>query len=150
MTISYLKGMLLTITGAIGSAVINLLGGWTNDLKTLLIFMVIDFITGILVAGVFKKSGKSKTGSLNSDASWKGLCKKGMILLFVLIGAQLDSMIGVTYIRTAVIIAFMVNELISIVENAGLMGVPVPAVVMNAIDVLKNKSESAGADDVTN
>ena len=110
-------------------------------MATLLIFMVIDYITGMVVAGVFHKSGKSENGALESRAGWKGLCKKGMTLLFVLIAHRLDLSIGVSYMRDAVIIGFMANELISITENAGLMGVPLPAVITKAIDILKGKSE---------
>ena len=64
-----------------------------------------------------------------------------MTLLFVLIAYRLDLAIGVDYIRDAVIIGFIANELISIVENAGLMGIPLPAVIKNAIDILKRKGE---------
>jgi toxin secretion/phage lysis holin len=63
-----------------------------------------------------------------------------MTLLFVLIAFRLDLAIGTNYIRDAVIIGFMANELISIVENAGLMGLPLPAVLTKAIDVLKKKA----------
>ena len=68
------------------------------------------------------------------------MCRKCVTLLFVLIAYRLDLAIGVNYIRDAAIIGFMANELISIVENAGLMGIPLPAVIQNAIDVLTKKS----------
>lgn len=67
--------------------------------------------------------------------------QKGMILLCVLIAYRLDLATGVDYIREAVIIGFMSNELISIVENAGLMGVPMPAAITKAIDVLQSKGK---------
>ena len=133
-----MKNIIFGAFGAIGGAVAWLFGGWTMALTTLLIFMAIDYITGIIVAGVFHKSGKSKTGSLSSIAGIKGLAKKGMILLFVLIAYRLDLQIGTTYIKDAVCIAFMANELLSIVENAGLMGVPIPEVIVKAIEVLKH------------
>ncbi|MFR4029870.1 MAG: phage holin family protein, partial [Coprococcus sp.] len=75
-----------------------------------------------------------------------GLCRKGMSLLFVLIAYRLDLAIGSNYIRDAVIIGFIVNETISIVENAGLMGVPLPEVINKAIDILTSKSEEKGGD----
>lgn len=103
--------------------------------------MVIDYISGLIVAGVFKKSPKTDTGALESKAGWKGLCRKGMTLLFVLIAYRLDLVIGTNYIRDAVIIGFVANELISIVENAGLMGLPLPQIITKAIDVLTKKSE---------
>jgi toxin secretion/phage lysis holin len=96
---------------------------------------------GLLIAAVWKKSNKSETGALGSMQMWRGLCKKGVILLIVLIAYRLDLALGTNYIRTAVIIAFIVNEMVSIVENAGIMGIPMPSVIIKAIDVLKKKEE---------
>ena len=113
--------------GMLGSIIAQILGGWDSALQTLLIFMAIDYITGLIVAGVFKKSNKSDSGALQSNAGWKGLCKKGVTLLIVLIGVRLDLMLGLgNFIRNAVVIGFCLNELVSIVENTGLMGVPFP------------------------
>ena len=139
--VSTAKVTVLTVIGAIGSFIANLFGGWTNDLATLVIMMGIDFLMGLLIAAVWKKSEKSKTGALSSWSAWKGLCRKGVSLLFVLIAYRLDLALGVNYIRTAVIIGFIINELISITENAGIMGVPIPGVIAKAIDMLKQKSE---------
>jgi toxin secretion/phage lysis holin len=124
-----------------GSAVAAVLGGWDAGLKTLIIFMVLDYISGLIVAGVFHNSGKTDTGTLESRAGWKGLCRKGMSLVFVLIGARLDLIIGGNYIRDTVIIGFITNELLSLVENAGLMGIPLPGVITKAVDILQKKSE---------
>ena len=139
--VSTAKVTVLTVIGAIGSFIANLFGGWTNDLATLVIMMGIDFLMGLLIAAVWKKSEKSKTGALSSWSAWKGLCRKGVSLLFVLIAHRLDLALGANYIRTAVIIGFIINELISITENAGIMGVPIPDVITKAIDMLKQKSE---------
>ena len=136
-----MKSAILTATGIIGSLVASCFGGWTASLTTMLIFMGIDYVTGLVVAGVFHKSKKTDSGALESRAGFKGLCKKGTMLLFVLIGYRLDLAIGTTYIRDAVCIAFIANELISIVENAGLMGLPIQPIITKAIDVLKTKSE---------
>ncbi len=137
-----MKGKVCTMIGMMGSLIASWLGGWDDGLATLVAFMCIDYISGLIVAGVFHKSNKTKNGALESLAGWKGLCRKGMTLLFVLIAHRLDLAIGTTYsIRDAVIIGFMVNELISIVENAGLMGVPLPAVITKAIEVLTKKAE---------
>jgi toxin secretion/phage lysis holin len=135
------KDILCTITGTIGSMVAGMFGGFDAAVKTLVIFMAIDYISGLIVAGVFKTSNKTKSGALQSTAGWKGLCKKGMILFFVLIAHRLDSILGTTYIRDAVVIGYMTNELISITENAGLMGVPIPGTVKKAIDVLKERGK---------
>ena len=130
-----------TIIGLIGSFIASLFGGWDNAMTTLFIFMGIAYVSGIIVAGVFHTSPKTKHGSLDSKTGWKGLCKKGMILIFVLIGHRLDIMLVTDYIRNAVIIGFCANELISIIENAGLMRVPIPSIITNAIEVLKDKSK---------
>lgn len=138
---SEVKSIMLTCLGTIGGGIAALYGGWTSAMTTLIIFMTIDYITGLIVAGVFKKSGKSKNGALESRAGFKGLCRKGMILLILLVACRLDLALGTTYIKDAVCIAFVANETLSIVENAGLMGVPIPAVITKAIDVLKSKEE---------
>ncbi|MDD3137531.1 MAG: phage holin family protein [Lachnospiraceae bacterium] len=137
-----LKDYICTILGIIGTAIATWFGGWTTAMGTLLLFMAIDFVTGLIVAGVFKKSAKTKTGALESKQSWKGLCRKGMTLLFVLIGHRMDIALGVSYIKNAVCIGFIANELISIAENAGLMGVPLPNILKKAIEVLKEESEN--------
>lgn len=140
-----MKSVFLTTVGALGGLIASFFGGWTESLTTLLIFMLIDYVTGLIVAGVFHKSQKTESGALESRAGFKGLCRKGAILLFVLIGHRLDLAVGSSYIRDAVCIAFVVNELISVVENAGLMGIPVPVAITKAIDILKNKAEGDGA-----
>ena len=136
-----MKQTLCAIWGLIGSAIASLFGGWDAGLATLLIFMAIDHMSGLIVAGVFHTSNKTDTGALESRAGFKGLCRKGMTLLFVLVAYRLDLVIGTNYIRDAVIIAFTANETISLVENAGLMGLPLPAVITKAIDVLQKKVE---------
>lgn len=137
-----MKNAICTTAGVIGGFVANLFGGWDAALTTLVLAMAIDYASGLIVAGVFHKSKKTESGALESRAGWKGLCCKGMSLLIVLIGHRLDLAIGVAYIREAIIIGFIANETISIVENAGLMGLPLPAVVTKAIDVLTQKSDA--------
>lgn len=136
-----IKTAVLAAIGTIGGGIAALFGGWTSAMTTLVIFMVIDYATGIIVAGVFHRSGKSKSGALESRAGFKGLCRKGMILLILLVACRLDLMLGTGYIKDCVCIAFVVNETLSIIENAGLMGVPIPQVLIKAIDVLKAKEE---------
>lgn len=139
MEINSIKLALCGVVGAVGSALANALGGWSDDLITLIIFMAVDYITGMIVAGVFKRSSKSNSGTLSSNAGWKGLCKKGVTLLVVLVAYRLDVTLGVAYIKTAVIIAFIINEVLSIIENAGLMGVHIPEPVTKALELLRNK-----------
>lgn len=137
------KNILISIVGIVGSAIASAFGGWTTGLTTLVIFMAIDYITGLIVAGVFHKSTKTETGTLESRAGFKGLCRKGAMLLVVLVGYRLDLAVGTAYIKDAVIIAFMANEAISIIENAGLMGVPMNDTLKNAIDVLQKKGSGS-------
>ena len=137
-----MKQMICAILGVIGSAIASVFGGWDAGLATLLIFMGLDYVTGLIVAGVFHNSTKTDTGTLESKAGWKGLCRKCMTLIFVLVAYRLDLVIGTNYIRDAVIIAFIANETISLVENAGLMGLPLPSVISKAIDILQKKTES--------
>lgn len=139
-----MKLKFLTVIGLIGSWIASLFGGWDAALVTLIIFMGIDYVTGLIVAGVFHTSEKTQNGTLESRAGWKGLCRKGVTLLVVLVAVRLDLVMGSSFIRDAVIIAFIANETISIIENAGLMGIPIPAVITKAIEVLKNKAESEG------
>ena len=137
-----MKIKILSLLGCAGSVIASLFGGWDAALVTLLIFMGVDYVTGLIVAGVFHTSEKTENGALESRAGWKGLCRKGVTLLVVLVACRLDLMMGSNFIRDAVVIAFVANETISIIENAGLMGIPIPAVITKAIEVLKKKAES--------
>lgn len=136
-----MKTRFLTIVGILGSWFVSLMGDWDAALTTLLICMGVDYVTGLLVAGVFHTSKKTPHGTLESRTGWKGLCRKGMTLLVVLVSYRLDLVMGSSFIRDAVVIAFITNETISIVENAGLMGLPIPVILTRAIETLKNKEE---------
>ena len=137
-----MKNEICTLIGIVGSVIASYFGGWDTALQTLVILMAVDYITGLIVAGVFHTSPKTKTGALESRAGWKGLCRKGTTLLVVLVACQLDAIIGSSFVRDAAVIAFSCNEAISIVENAGLMGIPIPAAITKAIDVLKQKADA--------
>lgn len=137
-----MKDGICTAIGVVGSVIASLFGGWDAALVTLVIFMAIDYVTGLLVAGVFHNSGKTENGALESRAGWKGLCRKCITLLMVLVATRLDLVTGTNFIRDAVVIAFIANETISIVENAGLMGINIPPAITSAIEVLKKKSDS--------
>jgi toxin secretion/phage lysis holin len=136
-----MKTWILTAFGAIGAFLTGLLGGWDLGIETLLILMCIDYITGVIVAGVFHKSGKSDSGRLESGAGWKGLLRKFAILLVVIVGYRIDLMLSTDYLRDGFCLAFSLNEALSIVENLGLMGVPMPEKIKNALEALKKKNE---------
>lgn len=130
--------------GAVGGFISAAFGGWTSAMTTLIIFMAIDYITGLLVAGVFKKSKKTKNGALESRAGFKGLCRKGVMLLIVLVACRLDIELSTTYIRDAVCIAFITNETISVTENAMLMGLPFPKALRGAIELMNTRGDEQG------
>ena len=139
-----MKESFIALMGAIGATVGAFFGGWDLGLSTLVIAMALDYITGLIVAGVFKKSDKSKSGALESNAGFKGLCKKAVMLFIVLLGHRLDLTMGTTIVKDAVVFGFIANEAISIIENAGLMGIPVGDTIKNAIDVLGKRGDKNG------
>lgn len=142
-----IKSLVCTALGLVGGAVAAAFGGWSGALTTLLIFMAVDYITGLTVAGIFHASKKTPGGGLESRAGWKGLVRKGVTLLVVLVACRLDLLLGVHYIRDASVVGFCANEAISIIENAGLMGVPLPAALKRAVEVLRDKAEKGGEED---
>jgi len=137
-----LKLTALTIVGVIGGGLAELLGGWDTGLQSLLLFMALDYATGLMLAGVFGKSPKSARGALDSRAAWQGFFRKGAALGVVLIACRLDLLLGATFIRDATVIAYCGNELISITENLGLIGVPLPQPIKQAISALHDKEEN--------
>ena len=128
--------------GFVGGTIVSLLGGWDSALATLICCIVLDYLTGLIVAGVFNNSNKTETGALESRAGRKGLYRKIMIILLVGLAYRLDLLLDTDYIRYTVIIGFISNEVLSLIENAGLMGVPIPNVIKRAVDVLKNKENN--------
>ena len=114
--------------GAAGSLLASLFGGWSSDLSTLVICMAVDFLTG-LIAAALCKSEKTDSGGMSSSVGFQMIAKKDGILL-----------LGISYITTAAVIAFVINEVISIIENAGHIGIPMPEIFKKAIDLLHNKA----------
>lgn len=136
-----MKKVLCSSVGVVGSGLVYMLGGWDTALQTLVLFMVIDYVMGVAVAFIFHKSPKTESGGLSSVIGFKGLCKKFVMLMFVAIGYRLDILFEIDYIRTAICFGLMANELISITENAGLMGLPIPDPIKKGIDMLHNKGQ---------
>lgn len=142
-----MKHIICTVAGVIGGVVAALFGGWTEGLLVLVILMAIDYFSGLAVAGVFHKSPKSANGGLESRAGLKGLVRKIFILALVAVAHLIDRLIGANYVRDAATVGFCLNEVISIIENAGLMGVPIPKILQKAIDVLRNKAGEDAEED---
>lgn len=133
---------MLTACSAVGAVLVKALGGWDQSLSVLVGFMAVDYIFGVIIALVWKKSQKSQDGSFESSASLKGLFRKGGILAVVYMAVQLDLLWGnSSYIRNTVILFFIANEGFSIIENLGIMGLPMPDVIKNAFAAIKKQSE---------
>lgn len=134
-----MKEAICTWVGILGSLLAAAFGGWDSALIALVVCMAVDYISGSLVALVFHNSQKSETGAYNSTYGLKGLCKKCLMLLFVIVAVQADRLLGSAYVRDAVCIGFCSNEVLSIVENLGLAGVPMPQAVVKALEQLQKK-----------
>lgn len=145
MTATNIKNSTLAFLATVGSFIANQLGGWDTALAVLIAFIALDFVTGVLVAAVFKRSKKTKNGALSSSAGMKGLIRKGVILLIVWVACLLDKLTGADYVRTAVILFFIGNEGLSIIENVGIMGVPLPKFLKNALEAMKSKNDDPTA-----
>jgi toxin secretion/phage lysis holin len=142
MTPLAIKNVALVGLSGVLTAIISALGGWDMAIQALFAVMVIDIITGLLVALVWKKSGKTATGAVESKAMLKGLCRKFVMILIVFIANLIDSSMGLNGIlRTGSILFFTGNEGLSIVENVGIMGVPLPKFLKEAFEQLRNKGD---------
>ena len=128
------------IFGALAPIGVKMFGPWTPNLGIVLVMMGLDMGMGLIVALFFKNSPKTQNGAASSDAMLKGIMKKFGMIFVIAAAHQIDAAIGVNYIMIATIYGFIANEALSIVENAGLMGIVKSDVLMNAIEVLKNKS----------
>lgn len=134
-----MREVFYTVMTVIGSALSYFIGGVDTMFIVLCVFLLVDYISGIIVASVFKNSTKTDTGKLNSAVSFKGLCKKFFVVILVGVAHLLDVVLDTNFIRGGVVVAFISNEIISIIENAGLMGIPIPATLKKAIDILQDK-----------
>lgn len=133
---SEVKNIFCVTLGAAGGLISWMFGAWSGEMTLLAVLMAVDFIMGLCVAGIFKSSEKSEKGAIDSRVAWRGLCKKVITWLIVLCAHRIDVALGISYIKTAAVVGFIANEAISVVENAGLMGIKLPKGVKEAFDVL--------------
>lgn len=126
-----------------GGAIAGLYGGWSALLTVLVSVMAIDYLTG-LATGIAHKSTKTESGGLSSKAGFVGLIKKGMIMAVVLLATMIDKAIGSEgmVFQSAAACFYIANEGISILENAVLLGLPVPDIMRSALDSLKKKGDA--------
>ncbi len=141
------KNIIIMIFGSIGSLLSFLLGGFDNVMIALLIFMVLDFLSGLILAIVFKNSKKTDNGKLSSSAGIIGLSKKILILFLVALSTQLDIILETSFIRDGTVIGFISMEGISIIENASLAGLPIPKVIKNALEIISKKEKDKDKDE---
>ena len=140
---NHIKASLMATAGVSGIIFSVLFGEWSNALFALIILISIDFISGLIVAGVFQKSSKTFSGGLSSRVCLTGIAKKVGTLLLVAVAHQADILLSVDYLRTAVICALCASEMLSIIENAGAMGIlpePVQKIFQRIIDALNNET----------
>ena len=130
---------------ALGGLVVGMFGGWTPGSRVLVILMAVDYFTGLACA-LTGHSAKTETGHFWSKVAFLGLLKKGVIMLVILVAAQLDQVMGgsegVTLFRSAAEFFYIASEGLSVVENAGLLGVPVPKGIRQALEVLRDKNDT--------
>lgn len=146
-TDKYINWIISAMTVA-GGTLGWLLGGWDKPMIALVGAMIIDYATGLMVAGIFHNSPKTSGGRLDSQVGWKGLARKVVTLMIVCLAYMVDQIIGVDYIRAATIIGFLCNEVLSICENAGHMGLKIPKKLLLAIEELFDKYEADTTDKI--
>lgn len=129
-----MKYLFQTIAAVVGSLATYLYGGWSALLGILLAFVAIDYITGVLAAG--------RQGELSSSVGFKGIARKIAIFALVAIAHLIDVGLGDgNMFRDAAIFFYLANELLSIIENTGAMGVPIPEILLKAVELFKGKTE---------
>ena len=136
---------------ALVGMVAGLYGGWTVGSRVLVLLMVVDYVTGCACA-LTGHSTKTETGHFWSQVAFLGILKKGLIMAVVLVAAQLDKALGnnggaenIAMFRSAAEFFYIATEALSITENAGLMGVPIPKPLRKALEALRDKND--GEDD---
>ena len=132
------KQVLSLVIGALTTGLMKIIGEPTQDLKILLLLMVIDLIVGFTVSAVWHKSSKTKSGKVSSKVMFKGIVKKIFTLVLVVVAYQIDILLGYDVIRHIAIIAFIVQEIISIIENITITGSRAPGSITNALDILES------------
>jgi toxin secretion/phage lysis holin len=138
------KNVILFILSMIGSFIVKFLGGVDAVLIALILFMAVDYITGLAVALIFHKSKKTAGGGASSKECLKGIVKKLSMLLLVGLAHELDVIMGIDYTRAMAILFLIGNEGLSVLENMGLMGIKYPAFLIKALESLK---ENNGGDE---
>ena len=131
------KQVFSLVIGALTTGLLKVIGEPTQDLKILLLLMVLDLIVGFTVSAVWHKSSKTKSGKVSSKVMFKGIVKKILTLVLVVVAYQIDILLGYNVIKHVAIIAFIVQEIISIIENIAITGIKAPDIITKALDILE-------------
>ncbi|OPG98998.1 holin [Chryseobacterium mucoviscidosis] len=131
------------MVAVVGSAATYFFGGWSGLLGVLLVFIILDYVTGVAAAGA--------TGELKSKIGMIGIARKVFIFAMVAVGHLVDGILGDGHLfRDTVAYFYIANELLSLIENGGRLGAPIPPVIKQAVEVLKgkggNNDKGAGTD----
>jgi toxin secretion/phage lysis holin len=140
-----MKDKIFLMLAAAGAGVLNYIGSWSSHILTLSILMAVDFAIGLAMPVFAGKSKKSAAGKIESRYCRRGLIKKGVMLLVVYVSYLLGNAADVRFLADAVTVAFILNEAVSILEHAAVMGVPIPAVLSRALNAIHDKT-GAGLD----
>lgn len=135
-----MKNMIVGIWSAVMGVFVNFVGGVDSVFTALIVFMAVDYITGLAVALVFHASKKTESGGASSKEGYKGIIKKVCMILLVGLAHSLDKVMGYDYLRATTILFFLANEGLSILENLGLMGIKFPKVLQSSLEVLQDKT----------
>ena len=127
------KLILCVGTGTIITIIENLFGHIDKSLCFLCLVMVLDFATGLMCGAT--------NHELSSEVCTKGLFKKLFILIYVMVAHHLDNLLNVDYIRSAVCYMYATGEVLSIIENGVVLGVPIPTPIKKALEVLNSNNE---------
>ena len=138
----HIKNCVLAAFAAVGTVAAQALGGWDAAMQVLVALMAADYLTGVLVAAVWQRSRKTESGALDSKAGAQLLPFDRYRERRDLLGVLLDNALGETYIRMAVMLFFVGNEGLSLLENLGLMGVPFPAFLERALEALREQGDN--------
>ncbi len=134
------KNMFNFVLAVLGTGFTYALGGWDKCFIILVSLMAVDYVTGVIAAVI--------AGKVDSEVGFKGILRKAAILLVIIVATQLDRLLneGTWVFRTLVCYFYIANEGISILENVGKCGIPLPQKLVNALVQLKNKGEGEEKD----
>ena len=141
-----MKDIISAVIGIASGIISWAVGGFDTPVLALIVCMAVDYVTGLIVAGIFHASPKTAGGGLDSRVGWRGLARKIVTILIVVVANLADVLLELHYVRDTAVIGFCANECISILENAGRMGIRIPGALRAALESLSREEETDGAE----